>query len=58
MNGRFLVLPDSQRTVTLSEGIRLESGEYTLTGIFGLDDGNEPPVVLNPQPFTETFTVK
>lgn len=56
--GRYLILPDSSRTVVLDETLQLEPGEYTLTGDFGLDDGNEPPVVLDPQPFTQTFTVE
>ena len=30
----------------------------TLTGTFGTEDGGEPPIVLNPQPFSKTFTVK
>lgn len=55
---RFVVLTKSERTRNLAEGINLPPGEYTLTGTFGVDDGGEPPVILNPQPFTKTFTVK
>ena len=56
--GRYLILPDSTRTVVLTENLELKPGDYTLMGDFGLDDGGEPPVVLNPQPFSKTFTVK
>lgn len=55
---RYLVIPGGRRTATLTEDLRLEPGDYTLTGTFGTEDGGEPPVVLNPQPFTKTFTVK
>ena len=55
---RFIVLPKGTRTGIISQDLTLEPGEYTLTGIFGTEDGGEPPVVLDPQPFTKTFTVK
>lgn len=55
---RYIVLPDGTRTATLAEDLTLEPGDYTLTGTFGVEDGGEPPVVLNPQPFTQTFTVE
>lgn len=54
---RYIVLPNGTRTAILAEDLQLESGDYTLTGTFGVEDGGEPPVVLNPQPFTQTFTV-
>ena len=55
---RFIVLKQDQRTNVLASSLELKPGEYTLTGTFGTEDGGEPPVVLNPQPFTKTFTVK
>ena len=55
---RFIVLPGDTRNGVLAENLRLAPGDYTLTGIFGVEDGGEPPVVLNPQPFTQGFTVE
>lgn len=55
---RYLVLPEDARIATLAENLRLEPGEYTLTGTSGTEDGGEPPIILNPQPFTKTFTVE
>lgn len=55
---RFVVLTKGERVYNLIQGINLTPGTYTLTGTFGTEDGGEPPVVINPQPFTKTFTVK